>query len=74
MTDGGKIYIGHSKDNEETTKLVVYTAAVKSDNEELIRAKELNIPIIEGQFLGYIMKQYMKDKVAGTHGKTTTTL
>lgn len=74
--DGGKIYIGHSKDNiEETTKLVVYTAAVKSDNEELIRAKELNIPIIErAPFLGYIMKQYKKSiAVAGTHGKTTTT-
>lgn len=75
-TDGGKIYIGHSKDNiEETTKLVVYTAAVKSDNEELIRAKELNIPTIErAPFLGYIMKQYKKSiAVAGTHGKTTTT-
>lgn len=76
QSKGAKIFIGHSADNiTNDTKLVVYTAAVKSDNEELVRAGELNIPTIErAPFLGQIMKQYDKSiSVAGTHGKTTTT-
>lgn len=55
--------------------LVVYTAAVKLDNPELVRANELGIPIIErGNFLGEITKLF-KDTIgiAGTHGKTSTT-
>ncbi len=75
-TKGATIFIGHSANNiKKDTELVIYTAAVKADNEELIKARELNIPTIErAPFLGYIMKQYKKSiAVSGTHGKTTTT-
>ncbi|RBP40620.1 UDP-N-acetylmuramate--L-alanine ligase [Garciella nitratireducens] len=72
---GATIYIGHNRKNIKNVDLVIYTAAVKADNEELIRAHELNIPTMErAVFLGEIMKNYDKCiAVSGTHGKTTTT-
>lgn len=72
---GAKIYIGHDRKNVDGAGLVVYTAAVKKDNPELIRAEELNIPAVDrAEFLGQIMKQYKYGiAVSGTHGKTTTT-
>ena len=72
---GIKVYQGHFAENVENAGLIVYTAAVKQDNPELIRAKELNIPSMErADFLGEITKLYNKTiSVCGTHGKTTTT-
>lgn len=74
--DGAKIYIGHNKENiDNSVDLLVYTSAVKEDNEELLRAKELGIEI-QGrtEFIGNIMKEYKHSiAISGTHGKTTTT-
>ena len=74
--NGIKVNIGHSYDNiNHSIDLVVYTAAVKSDNPELVHAKELGIPILErGEFLGELTKLF-KDTIgiSGTHGKTSTT-
>lgn len=55
--------------------VVVYTAAVHSDNPELIRAGELGLPVLERKdLLGQIMKQYHHVAgIAGSHGKTSTT-
>ncbi len=55
--------------------LVVYTAAIREDNEEWIAAKEANIPMLtRAQLLGQIMDNYDKSiAISGTHGKTTTT-
>lgn len=55
--------------------LVVYTAAVAEDNEELVAAREAGIPVmVRAELLGQIMKQYPNSVgIAGTHGKTTTT-
>ena len=75
-SNGIKVNIGQIADNiNNSIDLVVYTAAVKMDNPELVKAKELNIPTIErGNFLGEITKLF-KDTIgiAGTHGKTSTT-
>ena len=73
--EGAKIFIGHSAENITDCDFVVYTAAIKADNPEMVRAKELGIPCIErAAFLGAIMKCYPKAvAVSGTHGKTTTT-
>lgn len=74
--NGIKVYIGHAKENiDDSVDLVVYTAAVKTDNPELVEAKRREIPTIErGSFLGEITKLF-KDTIgiAGTHGKTSTT-
>ena len=44
IADGANIFLGHRAKNVEGADLVVYSAAVGSDNPELARAKELNIP------------------------------
>lgn len=74
--DGCKINIGHSYKNiKNDVGLVVYTAAVKSDNEEIKYAIEKNIPVIDrAEFLGMLTRRYNKCvTISGTHGKTTTT-
>ncbi|ABR46390.1 UDP-N-acetylmuramate--alanine ligase [Alkaliphilus metalliredigens QYMF] len=72
---GAEIFIGHASENIQNPDLVVYTAAVKADNPERIRAEELGIPLADrAEMLGQIMKKYEKAiAVAGSHGKTTTT-
>ena len=72
---GIKVYNGHFAENVKDTELVVYTAAVKSDNPELVAAKELGIPCLERSvMLGIVTRRYNRSvAVAGTHGKTSTT-
>jgi UDP-N-acetylmuramate--alanine ligase len=73
--NGAKIYIGQSKDNIKNPDLVIYTDAIAEDNEELIAARKLDIPVVtRGVFLGELMKNYKKSiAVSGSHGKSTTT-
>ena len=72
---GAEIYIGHNGDNINDADLVVYTAAISPENPEYIKAKELNLPLMDrAEFLGHIMKGHKYNvAVSGTHGKTTTT-
>ena len=72
---GIKIYIGHNASNVEGADCVVYTAAINTDNPELVHAKELGIPVIErSDFLGELTRCYQNTiAISGTHGKTTTT-
>ena len=69
------VYMGHKAENIEGAELVVYTAAVKADNPELVAAKEKGIPCLERSImLGVVTRRYNRSiAVAGTHGKTTTT-
>ncbi len=55
--------------------LVVYTAAIKESNPELIASKKLNIPQIDrAGLLGQIMGNYKCPiGISGTHGKSSTT-
>ncbi|NSA86778.1 UDP-N-acetylmuramate-alanine ligase [Clostridium beijerinckii] len=39
-SSGAEIYIGHRRENINNVDLVVYTAAIPSDNPELLEAKE----------------------------------
>lgn len=74
--NGIKVNIGQVSDNiTEDYDLFVYSAAIKSDNPEMIKAKELGIPTVErGNFLGEITKLFADTiGIAGTHGKTSTT-
>lgn len=72
---GIKITIGHFAENITGAELVVYTAAVKSTNPELVAASQAGIPCIDrATLLGEIMRDYARSiAVSGTHGKTTTT-
>ena len=69
------VNIGHNLQDLKTADLVVYSAAIKKDDPEMVEAKKLNIPTIErADFLGMLTRCY-KDTIciSGTHGKTTTT-
>ncbi len=72
---GIKVCMGHSGENIKDAELVVYTAAVKADNPELVAAKEMGIPCLERSvMLGIVTRRYNRSiAVAGTHGKTSTT-
>lgn len=72
---GIPVHMGHRAENIEGAELVVYTAAVKPDNPELVAAKEQGIPAIERSvMLGIVTRRYNRSiAVSGTHGKTTTT-
>ena len=73
---GVKIFYGQIASNiSADIDLVVYTAAIREDNEEWQAAKQMNIPMLtRAQLLGQIMDNYSKSiAVSGTHGKTTTT-
>lgn len=54
---------------------VVYTAAISDDNPELVKAKELGLPLLDrASLVGQVMKNYSTAvAVSGTHGKTSTT-
>ncbi|ACV29001.1 UDP-N-acetylmuramate--L-alanine ligase [Anaerococcus prevotii] len=72
---GVKISIGQKKENITNPDLVIYTDAILDDNEELIAAKKLNVPVVtRGVFLGALMRNYKNSiAVSGSHGKSTTT-
>ena len=75
IQNGIKVTIGHNLEDVSKADLVVYSAAIRKTDVELVRAKELNIPIIDrGTFLGKLTKAF-EDSIciSGTHGKTTTT-
>ncbi|MBQ6947290.1 MAG: UDP-N-acetylmuramate--L-alanine ligase, partial [Clostridia bacterium] len=72
---GIDVAVGHAAENAAGCDMLVYTAAVKDSNPELVYAKTNDIPHCErAALLGLLMKEYPHSvAVAGTHGKTTTT-
>lgn len=73
--NGITVHIGHRAENIGDVSAVVYTAAIHEDNPELVRARQLDVPVAErAVLLGEIMKRFKTPiAVSGTHGKTTTT-
>ena len=70
-----KVTIGHNLEDVANSDVVIYSAAIKQDDPEMVEARRLNIPTIErADFLGDLTRCY-KDTIciSGTHGKTTTT-
>ncbi len=74
---GIRIYLGQTAENidSEQPELIVRTDAIANCNPELLRAKEVGIPVFRrAEFLGWLLDSYPQTVgVAGTHGKTTTT-
>lgn len=71
---GARVTIGHNKKNIIGTPKVVVSSAIKEDNPELMRAKELKLEIMHrSDCLKFISENFPKFiGFAGTHGKTTT--
>lgn len=72
---GIPVSMGHRAENIGDAEVVVYTAACKSDNPELVAAREKGIPTLERSvMLGILTEKFpFSIAVSGTHGKTTTT-
>ncbi len=72
---GIPVAIGHRAENVHGADLVVYTAAIPSDNPERAEASRLGIPAMErASLLGQLMESANCGiAVCGAHGKTTTT-
>src|SRR5699024_5706050 len=72
---GAEISIGHRAENIEGADVVVYTSAIKANNNiETRAALEKGIPVIKrAEMLAELMRIKFGIGIAGTHGKTTTT-
>lgn len=71
---GAKISFQHQGKNVDNASVVVVSSAIKSDNPEVVAAREARIPVIQrAEMLAEIMRFRHGIAVAGTHGKTTTT-
>ena len=71
---GIKVFVGHDKDNVEQASIVVKSTIIKDDNIEVMRAKELGVPIVKrSEMLAELMRFKHSISISGTHGKTTTT-
>ncbi len=71
---GIPVFMPQKAENIGDAQLVVYTAAVRADNPELVEANDRGIPLMErAVLLGLLSRQFKNTiAVAGTHGKTTT--
>jgi UDP-N-acetylmuramate--alanine ligase len=72
---GAEVYVGHDEKNIEGADVVVYTSAVKAEeNLETRAALDQGIPVIKrAEMLAELMRMKFGIGIAGTHGKTTTT-
>ena len=71
---GATVFYGHQEENMRDADVVVVSSAVRSDNPEVRKAKELFVPVIQrAEMLAELMRMKYSVAVAGAHGKTTTT-
>ena len=65
----------HDPSHAVGARALVYTAAVPADHPELVRARELGVPVIpRKEALAGLVAGGTVVGIAGTHGKTTTTV
>jgi len=71
---GIETHVGHAAENVKEADAVVTSTAVKTDNPEVLAARERHIPIVpRAVMLAELMRLKNGVAIAGTHGKTTTT-
>ena len=72
---GIQVLQGHDPSHVEGVSEIIVTSAVRRDHPELQRARELGIPVTRrAEALGKAVSVGRLVGVAGTHGKTTTTV
>ena len=70
---GADVHAAHLAPQVDGADFVIYSTAINQNNVELVRARELNLPILtRAQALATLMTDSRSIAVAGTHGKTTT--
>lgn len=75
VSKGIEVIKGHFASNVEGADVVIRTSAIKDDNPEIVRARELGIPVLERtEAWGLLMEKFPEVVcISGTHGKTSTT-
>ena len=72
---GISVSTGHDPSHVEGARAVVVTSALPKNHPELQRARELGVPVIRrAEALGEAVSGGELVAIAGTHGKTTTTV
>jgi len=72
---GVMVYSGHDPSHVEDARAVIVTAAVSPGHPELVRARELDIPVVpRKEALAALIAGARTVAISGTHGKTTTTV
>ncbi len=72
---GAEVMVGHDPSHIEECALLVVTAAVPADHPELAAARSRGIPVLKrAEALASIVNRGQVIGIAGTHGKTTTTV
>lgn len=72
-SEGIFVSVPQSAANVQSPKTVVVSSAIRDDNPELVRARELGALVIHrSQALALLMRGRRAVAVAGAHGKTTT--
>ncbi|MDA8753612.1 UDP-N-acetylmuramate--L-alanine ligase [Candidatus Marinimicrobia bacterium] len=68
------IFHGHNPENIKGCDVLVYSSAVSLNNSEIIRAKQMGLPVIKrAEMLGELINlKETSIAISGTHGKTTT--
>lgn len=74
---GAKVYIGHKKEQVPQGSIVVASTAIRDNNPEIVRAKELGLKVHHrSDILKMLAQDFNKGQkfigFSGTHGKTTT--
>ncbi len=71
---GAHVLYGHRGENIVDSDVVVTSSAIRQDNPEVQKARELFTPVIQrAEMLAELMRMKYSIAVAGAHGKTTTT-
>lgn len=71
---GADVRVGHDSAAVEGADVVAVSTAIPASNPELIRARELGLPVWRrAELLAALLDGYRGLLIAGTHGKTTTT-
>jgi len=71
--EGAQIFLGHDREHLKKGDVLVYSPAVPQEQIEILRGKELDLPIL---LRSELLRKMTDDKkgisVSGSHGKTTT--
>ncbi len=71
----GVVVEPHDPAHADRARALVVTSAMPKEHPELVRARELGIPVIRrAEALGEVTAERELVGIAGTHGKTTTTV
>ena len=72
---GIRVIKGHSPDHVEGARELIVTSAMNRNHPEIVRARELGVPVTRrAEALARAVEHGKVVGVAGTHGKTTTTV